>query len=88
MQVIYQELNDAPDLSVAENVLLGHLPRRKGRSGASMVDWPAAYRRAGELLAAMGADIDAARADADAARRTAADRGDRQGALAPRRASS
>jgi len=55
VQVIYQELNHAPDLSVAENVLLGHLPYRKGLPFA--VDWAEAHRRAGELLAAMGADI-------------------------------
>src|SRR5258706_3466298 len=28
IRVIYQELNDAPDLSAAENVLLGQLPRK------------------------------------------------------------
>src|SRR5258706_16069333 len=28
IRVIYQALNDAPDLSATENVLLGHLPRR------------------------------------------------------------
>ena len=30
IRVIYQELNDAPDLSAAENVLLGQLPRAVG----------------------------------------------------------
>lgn len=55
VRVIYQELNHAPDLSVTENVLLGHLPRRRGLPFA--VDWPAAHRRAEALLEAMGADI-------------------------------
>src|SRR5436190_4546334 len=37
IRVIYQEFNDAPDLSAAENVLLGQLPRNAG----FMVDWHA-----------------------------------------------
>lgn len=55
IRVIYQELNDAPDLSAAENVLLGHLPRRAG----IFVDWPEAKRRAAEVLAALNADVSA-----------------------------
>lgn len=55
IHVIYQELNNAPDLSVAENVLLGHLPRK---AGPWMVDWPRVYERAGEMLSTMGADAD------------------------------
>jgi ABC-type sugar transport system ATPase subunit len=58
IQVIYQELNNAPDLSVAENVLLGHLPRKRGPLGAFTVDWRAAHARAGELLRRMGAEVD------------------------------
>jgi ribose transport system ATP-binding protein len=58
VQVIYQELNYAPDLSVAENVLLGNLPRRRGPLGRFVVDWQAAYRRAGSLLEALEADVD------------------------------
>src|SRR6266550_260250 len=42
IRVIYQELNDAPDLSAMENVLLGHLPKRLG----VLVDWPEARRHA------------------------------------------
>ena len=53
VRVIYQELAYAPDLSVAENVLMGRLPRR----GWS-VDWNETYRRAGEVLAQLKADID------------------------------
>src|SRR5258706_1906641 len=30
ISVMYQELNYAPDLSVAENVLVGHLPHLRG----------------------------------------------------------
>ena len=53
IRVIYQELNDAPDLSAAENVLLGHLPRKAGM----FVDWPAARRHAHEVLSALNADF-------------------------------
>ena len=50
--VIYQELNYVPTLSVAENVLLGRLPRRGPR-----VDWEAAYRQAAEILAPLAPDL-------------------------------
>ena len=54
VRVIYQELNSAPDLSVAENVLMGHLPRR----GLS-IDWPRAWKTTEDILATLGADISA-----------------------------
>ncbi|HEY3268829.1 MAG TPA: sugar ABC transporter ATP-binding protein [Armatimonadota bacterium] len=54
IQVIYQELNAAQDLTVAENVLLGHLPRRAG----FVVDWREAYRQAERLLSGMDANVD------------------------------
>src|SRR5581483_157764 len=38
IRTIYQELHYAPDLSVAENLLLGHLPRR---AGGLLIDWHA-----------------------------------------------
>src|SRR5438067_1254565 len=58
IRVIYQELNDAPDLSAAENVLLGQLPRKS----RFLVDWPQARRRAAEVLSALGADFSPDRA--------------------------
>ena len=54
VRVIYQELNSAPDLSVAENVLMGHLPRR----GLS-IDWPRAWKITESILATLGTDISA-----------------------------
>src|SRR5687768_1566178 len=58
IRVIYQELNDAPDLSAAENVLLGQLPRRSpSLPGSLMVDWSEARKRAAEALAALNADF-------------------------------
>lgn len=48
---IHQELLQFPDLTVAENIFLGHAPlRRWGR-----IDWETARRRAAELLAQLGA---------------------------------
>jgi ABC-type sugar transport system ATPase subunit len=58
IRVIYQELNYAPDLSVAENVLMGHLPRRSGPLGGLLIDWPEAYRRTGEILSRLTKDVD------------------------------
>ena len=51
--VIYQELAQAPHLTVAENIFLGRLPRRGFR-----VDWAAARRRTREVMTKLGFDID------------------------------
>jgi ABC-type sugar transport system ATPase subunit len=53
---ITQELTLAPTLSVAENVLLGRLPRRGG-----IVQWAAARRQAQSALDAMGLNVDVRR---------------------------
>lgn len=58
VQVIYQELNYAPDLSVAENVLLGNLPRRGGALGRYVVDWQTTHRLAESMLDVLEADVD------------------------------
>ena len=51
--VIYQELNYVPTLTVAENVLLGRLPRR-----GPIVDWPAVDREARAILAPLAPHLD------------------------------
>ena len=53
LRMIFQELADAPTLSVAENICLGQWPRRRG-----MVDWSEMHRRSREALGTLGADID------------------------------
>ncbi|MDR1745389.1 MAG: ATP-binding cassette domain-containing protein, partial [Planctomycetota bacterium] len=50
VSVIYQELNMARDLTVAENIYLGTHLRSRG-----WVDWQAMRRRSSELLAELGA---------------------------------
>jgi ABC-type sugar transport system ATPase subunit len=52
---VHQELTDAPDLTVAENVALGQgFPRRAG----ILVDWRRLRREARDVLGRLGADID------------------------------
>lgn len=51
--MVPQELNLVPHLSVAENINLGALP-----GNAVRVNWPAAQRRAAEILERIGGNID------------------------------
>jgi ABC-type sugar transport system ATPase subunit len=51
--VIYQDLNYVPTLTVAENVLLGRLPKR-----GPIVDWEAVYREARVILAPLAPHLD------------------------------
>jgi len=51
--MVHQELAFCPNLSVAENLCLGDLPRRAG-----FVDRQALRTRAREMLATIGADVD------------------------------
>jgi ribose transport system ATP-binding protein len=55
IKVVYQELDLVDDLSVAENVFLGGLPK-KGR----LVDWNALSSRTAELLRQLGLEINPA----------------------------
>jgi len=52
--MVYQELSLAPNLSVAENIFLGQVPRNR----LGLVDWPRMYHRAKESLASLGLTID------------------------------
>jgi ribose transport system ATP-binding protein len=51
--MVHQELSVVPDLSVAENVFLGHQPVRAG-----VVDWGRMQREARAQIASLGLDID------------------------------
>ncbi len=61
IDTIYQELSLYPELTVAENIFMGHAPRR--RVGPFRVmDWEAMFRRARELLTDLDAgDLDVRR---------------------------
>ena len=55
IRTVYQEIDLLPNLSVAENIMLGREPRRWGA-----IDWRATRRQAVEALAELGLDIDPA----------------------------
>ncbi len=50
---VYQELNLFPYLSVAENLLFGRYPRRRG----GIIDWRGGRREAERFLQSMGVDL-------------------------------
>jgi ribose transport system ATP-binding protein len=54
ISIIYQEFSSIPYLSVAENIFLGRLPRRKN----GLVDWKKCYKQSAELLDTLGLEID------------------------------
>ena len=57
--IIFQEFQDAPTLTVAENISMGRLPQRAG-----VVNWAEVNRRARKILGELEVDIDpAARID-------------------------
>ena len=53
ISTVYQEVNLLPNLTVAENIMLGREPRRFG-----LVDWRATRRRAAELLEGLSLELD------------------------------
>jgi simple sugar transport system ATP-binding protein len=53
ISTVYQEINLCTNLSVGENVMLGHEPRKGGR-----IDWKAVHRLAAEHLEGLGISID------------------------------
>ncbi len=53
---IFQELSLVPSMTVAENIFLGHLPRRKGLK--LVVDWPGIWARSQAILLKLGIPLD------------------------------
>ena len=53
ISTVYQEVNLCPNLSVGENVMLGHEPHRGGR-----IDWKGVHEQAAEHLSSLGVQID------------------------------
>jgi monosaccharide-transporting ATPase len=60
ISTVYQEVNLCPNLSVAENIFVGRYPRCGGWQ-LFRIDWSTVNRRARELLARIGLDIDVTR---------------------------
>jgi ribose transport system ATP-binding protein len=52
--MVHQELSAIPDLTVAENVFLGHQPVKAG----GIIDWKRINTEAARLIASLGLDID------------------------------
>ncbi len=59
--VIYQEPTLFPDLSVAENIFMGRQPLRRKSGIDRRIDTAAMRRRAGELFARLGVQLDPSR---------------------------
>src|SRR4030042_1577461 len=55
IRVLYQELITLDTLTVAENLLVGHLPTRRG---SGLVDWKTANQTARAVLRRMNIDLD------------------------------
>ncbi|WP_082812504.1 sugar ABC transporter ATP-binding protein [Cellulomonas timonensis] len=55
ISTVYQEVNLCPNLTVAENIMLGREPRRAGG-----IDWRGMRRQAAEVLGRLNVDIDPA----------------------------
>lgn len=55
--IVYQELSLVPGLTVAENILLSRMPKRKGFGGL-IIDWSQSYSRAETVLADMQVQMD------------------------------
>ena len=53
ISTVYQEVNLCPNLSVGENVMLGHEPHRGGR-----IDWKGVHEHAATHLRSLGVEID------------------------------
>ena len=53
ISTVYQEINLCTNLSVGENVMLGHEPRKGGR-----IDWKAVHRMAAAHLESLGISVD------------------------------
>jgi simple sugar transport system ATP-binding protein len=53
ISTVYQEINLCPNLTVAENILIGRAPRKLGR-----IDWKTMNSRAEQILRGLDVDVD------------------------------
>ncbi len=56
ISTVFQEVNLCPNLTVAENILLGHEPHRRGK-----IDWKELHARARQMLQRLDIDIEVTR---------------------------
>jgi monosaccharide-transporting ATPase len=56
ISTVYQEINLCPNLTIAENILIGREPRKLGR-----IDWKTMNTRAEQILQGLDVDIDVTR---------------------------
>lgn len=54
---VHQELSLVPELTIAENIMLGRLPRRR-RTGGVLVDWESMYASAEKVLQTLNVRMD------------------------------
>jgi ribose transport system ATP-binding protein len=54
---VHQELSLVPELTIAENILLGRLPKKRG-FGNTVIDWRSVYARAEQILANLEVHLD------------------------------
>lgn len=52
ISTVYQEVNLCPNLTVAENLFIGHEPRKLG-----MIDWRTMNKKSAELLESLGIEV-------------------------------
>ncbi|MFC1563470.1 sugar ABC transporter ATP-binding protein [candidate division KSB1 bacterium] len=57
ISTIYQEMSLIPELSVAENILFGRLPKKR-KYGITVIDWDAVYSTAESVLKDLNIDLD------------------------------
>ena len=70
---VHQELSLVPELTLAENIMLGRLPTRRG-TGGILVDWDATYAHAEQVLETLHVRLECPAAGACAGRRAPAGR--------------
>jgi ribose transport system ATP-binding protein len=61
---VHQELSLVPELTVAENILLGRFPLRRSRPRI-FIDWSRTFQESGEILTQLGARVDVRQRAAD-----------------------
>src|SRR5919204_3104154 len=58
ISVIYQEFNLVPQLSIGENIFITREPLQAALGPVRIIDWPALYRQARDLLRSLELDLD------------------------------